>query len=236
MDSVAEALSFLGDGLGFDEPVGPWCTYRVGGPARWNALAASEGDLAAIGSALGSLAHPPKVLVVGRGSNLLVSDSGFDGLVVRLGDGLAGIHVEGNVVTAGGAALLPVLARRSVAEGLGGFEWAVGVPGSVGGAVRMNAGGHGSDMAETLLGVRVVDLRSGETRYVDAGDLDLSYRSSNLGAHEVVSSARLGLSPGSVERGQALLAEIVAWRRENQPGGHNAGSVFTNPPGTRPAG
>ena len=231
MDPVAETLSFLGGALRLDQPIGPWCTYRVGGPARWDALASSEADLSRIGSALGSLDHPPPVLVVGRGSNLLVSDSGFDGLVVRLAGGLAQIEVDGHVLTAGGAALLPVVARRSVSEGLSGFEWAVGVPGSIGGAVRMNAGGHGSDMAETLLGVRVVDLRSGETRDVDAGDLDLSYRSSNLAAHEVVSSARLGLSPGSVPRGRALLSEIVAWRRENQPGGHNAGSVFTNPPG-----
>ena len=83
------------------------------------------------------------VLVVGRGSNLLVADAGFPGIAVTLGESLGEITVQGTVVTAGGAASLPVVARRSVAAGLTGFEWAVGVPGSVGGAVRMNAGGHG---------------------------------------------------------------------------------------------
>ena len=230
-DPVPAALGFLGDRLGHDVPVGPWCTYRVGGPARWSALVESEEELAHVASALAALAAPPDVLVIGKGSNLLVADRGFDGLLLRLGDGLARIGVHGHVLEVGGAAALPVVARRSVAESLSGFEWAVGVPGSIGGAVRMNAGGHGSDMAASLLGVRVVDLRSGETREVAAADLDLSYRSSSVSAHEVVVSARLGLSPGERSRGEELLSEIVAWRRQNQPGGHNAGSVFTNPEG-----
>ena len=230
-DPVPAALGFLGDRLGHDVPVGPWCTYRVGGPARWSALVESEEELAHVASALAPLAAPPDVLVIGKGSNLLVADRGFDGLLLRLGDGLARIDVHGHVLEVGGAAALPVVARRSVAESLSGFEWAVGVPGSIGGAVRMNAGGHGSDMAASLLGVRVVDLRSGETREVAAADLDLSYRSSSVSAHEVVVSARLGLSPGERSRGEELLSEIVAWRRQNQPGGHNAGSVFTNPEG-----
>lgn len=134
-------------------------------------------------------------------------------------------------VRAGAAAALPVVARRSVAWGLTGFEWAVGVPGSVGGAVRMNAGGHGADMAASLRGIRLVDLGSGEDVEVAAAELDLAYRSSKVRDDQVVVHADLRLRAGEVAAGEAELSEIVRWRREHQPGGQNAGSVFTNPPG-----
>ena len=98
------------------------------------------------------------VMVLGRGSNLLVADAGFDGLVISLGAGFESLSIDGHRVRAGAALALPVLARRTVAAGLHGLEWAVGVPGSVGGAIRMNAGGHGSDTASTLVGLRWVDL------------------------------------------------------------------------------
>ena len=144
----------------------------------------------------------------------------------------AAIEVDGTDVEAGAAAALPVVARRTVAAGLTGFEWAVGVPGSIGGAVRMNAGGHGSDMAAVLAGVRVVDLRTGEDGWVPASRPRTSATArSAVAPHHLVLAARLALAAGDVERGTAELAEIVAWRRANQPGGPNAGSVFTNPPG-----
>ena len=171
------------------------------------------------------------VVALGRGSNLLVADAGFAGVAVVLGEGLAGIEVEGTTVTAGGRASLPVVARRSASAGLTGFEWAVGVPGSVGGAVRMNAGGHGSDMAATLRRVRVVDLRSGEDEWMSVGALELGYRRSALVPHQVVVAAELGLAEGDRATAEAEISEIVRWRREHQPGGANAGSVFTNPPG-----
>src|SRR5690606_7462957 len=126
---------------------------------------------------------------------------------------------------------LPVVARRTAAAGLTGFEWAVGVPGSIGGAVRMNAGGHGSDMAASLIRVRVLDLRSGEEGVVPAPALELGYRRSSLERHHLVLWAELGLAEGGPEDGASQISEIVAWRRANQPGGANAGSVFTNPPG-----
>ena len=142
------------------------------------------------------------------------------------------IEVDGTDVEAGAAAALPVVARRTVAAGLTGFEWAVGVPGSIGGAVRMNAGGHGSDMAAVLDRVRVVDLRSGEDGWVPAGAARPRLPHVVGRAPPARAGARGSRSPpGDVERGTAELAEIVAWRRANQPGGPNAGSVFTNPPG-----
>ena len=126
---------------------------------------------------------------------------------------------------------MPVVARRSVAEGLTGFEWAVGVPGSIGGAVRMNAGGHGSDLAAVLGSAWLVDLASGDRSLRTVEELDLGYRSSAVTPSQVVVETDLSLRPGSAEDGERLLAEIVRWRRENQPGGQNSGSVFTNPSG-----
>lgn len=223
------AAALLGERARRHAPLGPLTTYRVGGPAALLVEGADEAGLAAVARAVVATGVP--VLVVGRGSNLLVADAGFPGVVVTLGDALAGVEVDGTAVTAGGAAALPVVARRTAAAGLTGFEWAVGVPGSIGGAVRMNAGGHGSDMAASLVGVRVLDLRTGEDGRMAAADLQLGYRRSVLAPHQVVVSAELALAVGDREGSEAELAEIVRWRRAHQPGGANAGSVFTNPPG-----
>lgn len=229
-DDVIEEVARRLDGLvRTSVPLGPLTTYRVGGCAALLVEAHDVSILRQVGSALAGT--DVDILVVGKGSNLLVADAGFGGLAVVLGDGLAGIDINGVRVEAGGAASLPVVARRSAAAGLAGFEWAVGVPGSIGGAVRMNAGGHGSDMAAVLTGVRVVDLRSGEDVAVPSTALELGYRRSNLTSSQVVVSATLGLEPGDVAASQAAISEIVRWRRANQPGGQNAGSVFTNPPG-----
>jgi UDP-N-acetylmuramate dehydrogenase len=228
-DSIEAAAALLGPRAQRDAPLGPRTTYRVGGRA---ALLVEAEDDAALGSVAGVVAATGvAVAVIGKGSNLLVADRGFPGLAIVLGESFARIDIDGTVVTAGAASALPVVARRTARAGLTGFEWAVGVPGSVGGAVRMNAGGHGSDMAASLSRVRVIDLRSGEDGVVDAGDLDLGYRRSALGPHQVVVWAELRLAEGDRARAEAELAEIVAWRRANQPGGQNAGSVFTNPPG-----
>jgi UDP-N-acetylmuramate dehydrogenase len=227
--AIERAAQLLGDLAQRDVPLGPRTTYRVGGPAALFADVRSDGELARVGAAVA--ASGIAVLVVGKGSNLLVTDTGFPGLAVSLGEGFAATTVEGATVRAGGAAALPVVARQTVRAGLTGFEWAVGVPGSIGGAVRMNAGGHGSEMAKVLDRVRLVDLGSGADREVAVADLDLSYRHSAVADREVVVWAELALVAGERTRGEAELTEIVAWRRAHQPGGQNAGSVFTNPPG-----
>ena len=228
-DAVAAARGALGDLARHQVPLGPFTTYRVGGPAALFVEVTGDRDLEAVGAAVA--ASGVDVLVVGNGSNLLVADAGFDGLALRLGDAYAGVAVDGTEVTAGGAALLPVVARQTVKAGLTGFEWAVGVPGSIGGAVRMNAGGHGSDMAASLVGVRAFDCRTGEDATVPASDLDLGYRRSAIAADTVVLHAVLGLEPDDAGTGADTISEIVRWRRANQPGGQNAGSVFTNPEG-----
>lgn len=210
-------------------PIGTMTTYRVGGRAALFVEPGTPGDLVAIGTACGELGV--EVLVIGRGSNLLVADRGFAGLAVRLGDGFAGVDIDGVVVRAGGLASLPVVARQTAGIGLRGFEWAVGVPGSIGGAVRMNAGGHGSDMASVLRGVRVVDLAGGEAVEMETADLALAYRHSAIRPTQVVVEATMSLVAGEIGPAEAEISEIVRWRRAHQPGGTNAGSVFTNPQG-----
>lgn len=226
---VATALKIL-DGRGEpDGAVGPLTTYRVGGSAAVLVRATSHEDLDAVRAAVVATGLP--TLVMGKGSNLLIADRGWPGIAVMLGDAFAAIDIDGTTVRAGGAVSLPVLARRTAAAGLTGFEWAVGVPGSVGGAVRMNAGGHGSDMARTLRRIRFVDLAGGPDGERAAADLALGYRTSAVEPSHVVVWADLQLSPGDRAESEAEIAEIVRWRRDNQPGGQNAGSVFTNPPG-----
>jgi UDP-N-acetylmuramate dehydrogenase len=212
-------------------PIGPLTTYRAGGSAAMLFEPGGIEELRAIGEARRGL--DVDVVVVGRGSNLLVADAGFDGVAVLLDDRFGGVDLDldAAVVDAGGAASLPVVARRTAAAALTGFEWAVGVPGSIGGAVRMNAGGHGSDMAACVERVRVVDLDGGEYVEVAAGELDFSYRHSAIRPTQVVVGATLALRHGDAAAAEAEIADIVRWRREHQPGGANAGSVFTNPDG-----
>jgi UDP-N-acetylmuramate dehydrogenase len=224
-----EVAARLGDAARRHAPLGAVTTYRVGGTASVATTVEGDADLERLTAALAGLEVP--VVVVGKGSNLLVADAGFAGVAVFLGEGMAGIDIEGTTVRAGGAAALPVVARRVGAAGLVGFEWAVGVPGSVGGAVRMNAGGHGSDMAAHLARVRLHDLRSGEDGVVATAELDLGYRRSAVGPDTVVVWAELELAEGPRAEAEARMADIVRWRRRHQPGGPNAGSVFTNPPG-----
>jgi len=204
-------------------------TYRVGGAASLFLQVESEDDVVELCSIVKE--RGVDVLVVGKGSNLLVADEGFDGLAVVLGDAFADVRIDGTTVTAGGAAFLPVVARRTAAAALTGFEWAVGVPGSVGGAVRMNAGGHGSDIAAVVARVRVVELTTGDDGWMAASALAFGYRRSSIAPTQLVLAAELSLRAGDRATAEAEINEIVRWRRENQPGGQNAGSVFTNPKG-----
>lgn len=230
-EGVREALTaVLRDSVVvLERPLGDLTTYRVGGPAGLFVDVTSVGDLERIARITAESAIP--VLVIGRGSNLLVADEGFDGLVLRLGESFATVEIEGPMVIAGAGASLPVVARQTVAAGLTGFEWAVGVPGSIGGAVRMNAGGHGSDMEHSVVAAHVVDLRTGTNERLSHRALGFGYRRSAIRDTQIVVDVELALERGPVEVGQALLADIVRWRRDHQPGGQNAGSVFTNPPG-----
>jgi len=235
--AVERAAAVLGGRGQRGVPLGSRTTYRVGGAAALLLDAAGPGDLVLARRAVRASGVP--VLVLGRGSNLLVADAGFPGLVVALGAGFDAIVPDAAAgrVRAGGGASLPVLARRTAAAGLGGLEWTVGVPGSVGGAVRMNAGGHGSDVAAVLVRAGICDLtvdppggRSGEgapIEVVDASALGLGYRRSAVAPGQVVVWAEFAVEPRDPAAAEAEVAEVVAWRRANQPGGF----VKTDPPG-----
>jgi len=228
---LSRLASLLGDRATLNEPIGPYTTYRVGGEASIFMRILSVEDLHALSRALSKVRVP--VIVLGRGSNMLVSDSGFRGVAITLGPFAEQISLpqinEPPILIAGSMASLPVLARQSVHHGLTGFEWAVGVPGSLGGAVRMNAGGHGADMIASLISVRLFHIDRGIEANVSAANLGLRFRGSDLTDQHVVLSATLRLSWGDSAQGEARMTEIVKWRRDHQPGGQNAGSVFVNP-------
>jgi UDP-N-acetylmuramate dehydrogenase len=239
-DALAHAL---GPRATRQQPLGPLTTYGVGGPAAVLVEIHGPDDLEEVRAVLRGSGVP--VCVIGRGSNLLVADTGFAGVAVRLGRGFTRVRLpdpdpnrdvlSSFVVRAGASTPLPVLARQAADAGWAGLTWAVGVPGSVGGAVRMNAGGHGSDMAGCLRRYTWVDLLSGRGGTDDVARLQYGYRSSSVGPAEVVVEAELAVTRADAGEEQAVLSSIVRWRREHQPGGSNAGSVFANPPGA-PAG
>ncbi len=203
-------------------------TLRVGGPARALVTAESDHDLAAIGQAC--LRHGVPWTVIGRGSNLLVSDHGWPGVAIQLGTRFRGVEIDAGSVRAGAAEKLPVLAVRVADAGLTGFAWACAVPGSLGGAVRMNAGAHGGDMAKHLVEVEIVRLRTGIRETWPAATLGLGYRSSVLPDDAIVVAASLLLEAGDADTVREEIRSIRSWRRAHQPLNEpNCGSVFTNP-------
>ena len=211
--------------------LGPLTTYKFGGPARYLVTIDDEGDLelAAHLAAEEELA----IFALGRGSNVVVSDRGFDGVVLRPGPGLSGweLGTEGAIV-AGAGTPLPVLARESGRAGRGRLEFFTGIPGSVGGAVRMNAGCHGSETKDAMITARVFDLAAGISGNRTPADLEMSYRHSNLTDDDFVVSATFATVARDPADAEAMIREVTRWRRDHQPGGTlNAGSAFKNPPG-----
>ena len=188
-------------------------TYAVGGKAA--CLVKTPPEKAHLVAAMLSSFPDVPVLVLGRGSNLLVADEGFEGVVVLLSGatGADAISVDGDVVTAGGGVLMPVLARRSVGAARGGLEWCVGIPGTVGGAVRMNAGGHGADMLTSLVSADIASCVSGKTVTVAASDLGLHFRGSALLPHHIVTSVKLKTHEITTEHGTSEINGVVSWRR-----------------------
>ncbi|MEG3587124.1 MAG: UDP-N-acetylmuramate dehydrogenase [Actinomycetota bacterium] len=207
--------------------IGQQTTYRTVAKCALYVEINNEQELLSVSSV--SQKAEIKVVIIGNGSNLLISDNGFDGLVVGLGQGFEGIEINETSVKAGAAVKLPVLARKTSSAGLTGFEWAVGVPGTVGGAIKMNAGGHGSDMNGSVKNAEIIDLSNSQKSHLDLQKLEFGYRTSSIKPHQIVIQATLELHEGVKSESEAKMKEIVQWRLENQPGGQNAGSVFTNP-------
>src|SRR5262245_57640765 len=211
-----------------DAPLAPLTSIRVGGIADW--LCAPRSARATVAALAWARDAGAPVAVVGRGSNLLVSDEGFRGLVVRLAGRLQGISVRGTEVWCGGGASLPRAVQRAQAAGLEGLEFGASIPGTAGGALAMNAGAYRVDLAGVL---RWAVLCSAEgRRRVGPEDLDLGYRRSAVRSDEVVAAVSFALRPGDPDAIAARLAELRGHRRSTQPQGvRTFGSVFTNPPG-----
>jgi len=210
-----------------DRPLSDLTWLRVGGPADWLFQPADEDDLAAF---LGALDPSVPVFPMGVGSNLIVRDGGIRAVVVRLGRGFNGIAVEGDRVIAGAAALDAHVARRAAEAGLD-LTFLRTIPGSIGGAVRMNAGCYGSYVVDVLEEVRVV-TRAGEVVTLAAHDLHLRYRQSDLPEGAVIVSATFRAGAGDPAALEAKMADQIAKRDASQPTKErSAGSTFRNPAG-----
>jgi UDP-N-acetylmuramate dehydrogenase len=229
--ALAEALlrAACADRLRTRFPLAPLTTFRVGGPAALFLEVETEEDLRAVSAAVAEYGVP--VAVIGKGSNILVSDRGFNGLVLRLGRSFRWAARDGERISAGAAMPLPALAGVALWHRLEGFEFAVAIPASFGGAVRMNAGAHGGSMSEVLERIDVFSLREGSAQSLLAADAEFSYRRSGLSADAVVVAGVLRLGSGDPARIRERMDEARDWRRATQPLAEpNCGSVFTNPP------
>jgi UDP-N-acetylmuramate dehydrogenase len=208
----------------------PLTTFRIGGPAAIYLEPESDADLVAAGAAVRESAVP--VVVIGKGSNVLVADEGFPGLVLRLGRGYRWTAREGVRLRAGAAMPLPALAGVALSHSLAGLEFGVAIPGSFGGAVRMNAGAHGAELAGVIETVDVFDLAAGAPSSIPAGEAGFGYRRSVLPAAAVVVAATMMLRVDGRDEIRARMDEAREWRRRTQPLAEaNCGSVFKNPPG-----
>ncbi len=213
--------------LSADRPLESLTWLRVGGPADWLFQPADEADLAAF---LAALDPAVPVFPMGVGSNLIVRDGGIRGVVIRLGRGFNGIEIAGETVTAGAAALDAHVARKAAESGLD-LTFLRTIPGSIGGAVRMNAGCYGQYVADRLDSVRVIH-RDGRAETLPAGALDLAYRSSRLPEGAVIVSATFHAPKGDPAALEARMAEQIARRDASQPTkDRSAGSTFRNPAG-----
>jgi UDP-N-acetylmuramate dehydrogenase len=172
------------------------------------------------------------ITIIGFGSNLLVRDSGVDGVVIRLGEAFGGIEFHGDTISAGASALDVNVARAAQVKGISGMEFLSGIPGTVGGAVRMNAGAYGNEFADVALDATMIDERGG-AHVLNSCQLDFSYRRSGLPEGWVVISARLQGKPGSTEKIARRMAAIASVRTESQPRTRTGGSTFANPPGNK---
>jgi UDP-N-acetylmuramate dehydrogenase len=226
MAHLADALPALRGRLTADAPLGPATWFRVGGAAEVLVRPADADDLSRF---LAALPLEIPVVAIGAGSNLIVRDGGVHGVVVRLARGFTDIVVESDGVVAGAAALDATVAEHAAAASLAGLEFLSGIPGSIGGAVAMNAGAYGGDVAGCLDWAEIV-TRSGEIVRLHAGQLSFAYRHSALPAAAIVVRARFRAHPGDRGSIAERMAQIRSSREATQPRARTGGSTFRNPP------
>ena len=218
------------DSVCTDELMSRHTTFRIGGPASVFVTPKSEKDLVTAIEICRSQGAP--YFILGNGSNLLVSDQGYDGVVVHIGSDLRDISVEGTEITAKTGAMLSQVAHAALAHGLTGMEFAAGIPGSLGGACIMNAGAYGGEMSQILVGVRALDDK-GQIVELAADQLELGYRHSIMMEKQyVVLGARIHLEKGNPEKIQAQMDDLKEKRIAKQPLEYpSAGSTFKRPEG-----
>lgn len=211
-----------------DAPLAPYTWFRVGGPADLLFRPADAEDLATF---LAALPSEVPVTMIGAGSNLLVRDGGIPGAVIRLGPAFAVITQTESGFEVGAGALDLTVSRHAEAAGLAGLEFLSGIPGTIGGAVRMNAGAFGREIKDVIGSALVLD-RAGQTRRLDAAEMGLGYRRSSLPEDSIVLSATLAASPDQPEAIALRMEQIRVAREEAQPQrSRTGGSTFANPPG-----
>jgi len=222
----ARLRAFLQERLRADEPMSKQTTIGVGGPARLLALPKSPAEVAKI-VRIARAMHAPYV-PVGKGSNLIVRDGGYDGIVIQLAEHMTRVRANARTVWAEGGASFAALARKLTKQGRTGLEFGIGIPGSVGGAVRMNAGAFGGEVQDSLTRVRIVD-ESGRLSSIPATQISFSYRHTSLPASAVVVDATFRCAPGTVRKD---VYERSIGRKNTQPIWERSfGSTFVNPPG-----
>ena len=227
---LAERLPPTNGRVQAEAPLGPLTWFRVGGPAEALVRPSSPSDLAAF---LAALPHDVPVQVLGAASNVIVRDGGIPGVTLRLARGFNEIVVEPDGVVAGAACLDAVVAEHSASAGLTGLEFLSGIPGSIGGALAMNAGAYGGDVALCLDWAEFV-ARSGEQVRLPAADLAMAYRHASLPPGAVAVRARFRARPGDLASIAARMDEIRASREATQPvRARTGGSTFRNPPGQK---
>jgi UDP-N-acetylmuramate dehydrogenase len=228
----ASTLHRLFPSAKFDEPLKRYTAWKIGGPA--DALLEPGSAEEVIRAVQKAREHDIPVTVLGGGTNVLVRDGGIRGLTIRLAKSLRGVEIEGERVSAEAGVLYPALANATAARGLRGLEFATGIPGTVGGAVYMNAGAYEGETKEVL---RWADVyRDGEVVRMSNEDLELSYRRSILHDHPgwVVLRAGYALAPGDPEELKARIKEFRAQRMNGSPNRPSCGSTFKRPPGDYP--
>ena len=213
-----------------EEPMAKHTSFRIGGPADVLAQPADEAELAALLKRAGEHAVP--VTLVGNGSNLLVRDKGIRGLVIKLSNIFSSITVDGNVLTFGSGISLAMASKKAASLSLSGLEFAVGIPGTIGGAVYMNAGAYDGEMAKVVTCVRVMDMQ-GKISELQASELDFAYRHTALqNSGWIVISVTVALQPGEAESIAAKMADFSQRRISKQPLElPSAGSMFKRPAG-----
>ena len=213
-----------------EEPMAKHTSFRIGGPADVLAQPGNEAELAALLKRAADHAVP--VTLVGNGSNLLVRDKGIRGLVIKLSNLFSSITVEGNVLTFGSGISLAMASKKAASLSLSGLEFAVGIPGTIGGAVYMNAGAYDGEMAKVVTSVQVMD-RQGQSSQLKADELDFSYRHTALqNSGLIVTSVTVSLQPGEAESIKAKMDDFSQRRIAKQPLElPSAGSMFKRPVG-----